>query len=146
MTSLTPSSFRCLPERGLVTPRFILGVDLGQVNDYTALVVLERVGSELHARHIERLPLGISYPDQVARIAALIGSPELARDVLVAVDATGVGRAVTDLLRAALGPSGHAWWRSPSRGEQPFHVLAHGGRCQSVTSSQVPRLRFSKNA
>jgi phage FluMu gp28-like protein len=85
-------------------PRFVLGIDLGQAHDYTALVVLERVGTELHARHIERLRLGTSYPEQVARIAALVPSPELARDVLVAVDGTGVGRAVTDLLRTALRP------------------------------------------
>jgi hypothetical protein len=85
-------------------PRFILGIDLGQAYDFTALVVLERAGTELHARHVERLPLGTSYPDQVARIGALAGSPPLARDVLVAVDGTGVGRAVTDLLRTALRP------------------------------------------
>jgi hypothetical protein len=85
-------------------PRFVLGIDLGQAHDYTALVVLERAGNELHARHLERLPLGVSYPDQVAQIVALVGSQPLARDVLVAVDGTGVGRAVTDLLRTALGP------------------------------------------
>ena len=85
-------------------PRFVVGVDLGQTHDYTALVVLERVGEELHVRHIERLPLGMSYPDQVQRIAAIVSSPELARDALVAVDGTGVGRAVTDLLQDALRP------------------------------------------
>ncbi len=88
----------------MTQPRFVLGIDLGQAHDFTALVVLERAGDELHARHVERLPLGMSYPDQVARIAALVGSAPLARDVLVAVDGTGVGRAVTDLLREALGP------------------------------------------
>ena len=70
----------------------MLGVDLGQAHDYTALVVLERTENELHARHIERLPLGMSYPRQVERIAALVGSPELAQDALGAVDGTGVGR------------------------------------------------------
>jgi hypothetical protein len=79
-------------------------VDLGQANDYTALVVLERVENQLHVRHVERLPLGMSYPNQVERVAALVGSHELAHDVLVAVDSTGVGRAVVDLLRAALVP------------------------------------------
>jgi hypothetical protein len=85
-------------------PRFFLGVDLGQAHDFTALVVLERSGTELHVRHAERLVLGMSYPDQVERVAALVGSPELAHDVLVAVDSTGVGRAVVDLLRVALVP------------------------------------------
>lgn len=86
--------------------RFLLGVDIGQSADFTALLVIERVGEELHARHIQRLPLGMSYPEQVKRITALVSSPELARDVLVAVDGTGVGRAVVDLLRQALRPSG----------------------------------------
>ena len=84
--------------------RFVLGVDLGQAHDYTALVVLERAENELHVRHVERLPLGMSYPNQVERVAALVNSPQLALDVLVAVDSTGVGRAVVDLLRAALVP------------------------------------------
>jgi phage FluMu gp28-like protein len=88
-----------------VRPRFVVGVDLGQAHDYTALVVVERVGEELQARHIERLPLGVTYPNQVRRIAALVSNPELARDVLVAVDGTGVGRAVVDLLREALRAS-----------------------------------------
>jgi phage FluMu gp28-like protein len=87
-----------------VRHRFLLGVDIGQSADFTALVVIERVGEELHARHVQRLPLGMSYPEQVKRITAIVGSPELARDVLVAVDGTGVGRAVVDLLREALRP------------------------------------------
>ena len=85
-----------------MTPRFVLGVDIGQTHDYTALVVLERAGIELHVRHAERLPLGMNYPSQVERVATLVGSPEMAHDALVAVDATGVGRAVLDLLREAL--------------------------------------------
>jgi len=35
--------------------RFVLGVVLGQAHDFTALVVLERAGTELHAHHLERL-------------------------------------------------------------------------------------------
>ena len=88
--------------------RFVLGVDLGQTNDYTALVILERLESQHHVRHAERLPLGTTYPRQVERVAALVGSPQLARDVLVAVDGTGVGRAVVDLLREALAAASDA--------------------------------------
>ncbi len=84
--------------------RFVLGVDLGQAHDFTALVVIERAGDELHVRHIERLPLATPYPAQVDRIEEVVASPELGRDVLVAVDGTGVGRAVVDLLRTALKP------------------------------------------
>lgn len=85
-----------------MTPRFVLGVDVGQAHDYTAVVIVERVENQLHVRHAERLPLGMSYPAQVGRVADLVSSPEMARNVLVALDSTGVGRAVTDLLREAL--------------------------------------------
>jgi hypothetical protein len=85
-------------------PRFVLGADIGQAHDYTALVLLEHVGDELHVRYIKRLNLGTSYPDQVARIAQLAASPELGQDVVVVVDGTGVGRAVVDILKLALKP------------------------------------------
>ena len=87
-----------------MTARFVLGVDLGQAHDYTALVVLERVGTELHARHIERLPLAPQLPQASRAGCRAGGSSELAETSLVAVDGTGVGRAVTDLLRTALRP------------------------------------------
>jgi len=73
----------------------ILSVDLGQSNDYTAVSVIEPIGDLFKVIHLERYPLGMSYPDQVERISQLYGkisSPSLV------VDRTGVGRAVTDLL------------------------------------------------
>lgn len=59
-------------------------------------------------RHLERLPLRMKYPDQVAHIASLLRRAPLAspRASLV-VDQTGVGRPVVDLLsRAGLRPTG----------------------------------------
>lgn len=80
-------------------PGYIVGVDLGQARDYTAICVLEytdrqtgrsrqrRVGnwatggaSDLvpetehvyQVRHLERLPLGTPYPEQAERVAAVI--------------------------------------------------------------------------
>ncbi len=82
--------------------RYVLGVDLGQVNDHTRWLSSRRVGNEFHARHIERLPLGMNYPSQVDHIVGLVENPELGGDVQVAADATGVGRAVTDLLACNL--------------------------------------------
>lgn len=81
---------------------YVLGVDLGQSQDPTALVVLEVITEALHVRHLERLALGTSYPDQVARIAALVGAEPLAGRCALAVDATGVGAPVVDLLRRAV--------------------------------------------
>jgi hypothetical protein len=105
---------------------FIMGVDLGQQRDYSAIVLLE-VGMHdtgktkqastrdglltrpvpimerrYAARHIERLALGTSYPAQVARLVAL--KVHLEREqhtVKLVVDQTGVGRPVVDMLRAA---------------------------------------------
>jgi hypothetical protein len=80
----------------------VVAVDLAQTHDFTAISVHEftpgeRQGSTQHAvRHLERLPLGTAYPEQVERIAALVervGACELV------VDQTGVGRPVVDMLR-----------------------------------------------
>jgi hypothetical protein len=51
----------------MTTSRFVLGVDVDQAHEYTVLVVIERVAEELHARHIERLPLDTPYPKQTGQ-------------------------------------------------------------------------------
>ena len=110
---------------------YILGVDLGQSQDYTALVVLERTEvdtgrtegrievagysgekrmvhsavTENHfaARYLERLAIGTPYPTQVARIKELHDRLKADTDTapLLVVDQTGVGRPVVDMLRVA---------------------------------------------
>ena len=52
-------------------------------------------------RHLERFPLGTPYPTVVARTAALLAAPPLGPAADLVVDATGVGRPVVDLFRAA---------------------------------------------
>ena len=84
----------------------IVGVDLGQQRDWTAICVIERgyvLGDgrqpgrlEYHLRHLERPALGTSYPDVVERIVGLV--KELGGELDVVVDATGVGLPVTDML------------------------------------------------
>jgi hypothetical protein len=94
---------------------YFTGLDLGQARDYTAIAVLERTtlpdprreDRKLHhyaVRHLERLPLGTPYPDVGTHLARLFAGPPLAGTVL-AVDYTGVGRAVLDLLRRAKIPA-----------------------------------------
>jgi hypothetical protein len=94
-------------------PRYTLGLDLGQVKDFTGLVIVKTTpGSHIvegkpptdrhDVVHLHRFSLGTPYPAVVAAVSELVKKPELlptptARPVL-AVDATGVGAAVVDLL------------------------------------------------
>ena len=105
--------------------RYYLGVDLGREKDPTAVVLLEkevpvrqverrvrtsggwivpRIDTErlpplYRVRYIERLPLRTSYPEVVERIRTLLETPQLRGQTTLVVDRTGVGVAVTDLLR-----------------------------------------------
>jgi hypothetical protein len=98
---------------------FIVGVDLGQAQDYTAIVVIEKVGEEnlekapLHVRHLERPPLGTYYDEQVERVKEIVTDPALGGEEIydewgelmgrrppeLVVDFTGVGRPVADMMR-----------------------------------------------
>lgn len=85
---------------------FILGLDLGQAKDYTAIGVLERHSNSweptaYHLRHLERPRLGTSYPAIVQRVAELLDAYPLYGCTALVVDATGVGAPVVDLLRQA---------------------------------------------
>lgn len=95
---------------------FFVGVDFGQSVDYTAIAVLERVETAgdwdagmfaykkvvVHQlRYLQRIPLGTPYPEVVERVVQVTRWPELAGRCCLAVDGTGVGRAVVDLLRKA---------------------------------------------
>ncbi len=92
---------------------FILGLDLGQANDFTALAVLEKAWPEdegmetsrYDVRHLERMPLGTPYPGMVARVGERVRAlADLGSGPTLVVDQTGVGRPVVDLLRAASLP------------------------------------------
>jgi Terminase RNaseH-like domain len=93
------------------TGRFYIGLDLGQRRDHSAMAVVERVSRprpygepefvEARVRHVERIPLGATYPEVVEHVAAVTRAPELQGRCEVVVDATGVGAPVVDLLRAA---------------------------------------------
>jgi hypothetical protein len=126
---------------------FCIGVDLGQSNDYTALAIVEKLHSgnlqkltALHLRHLERYPLLTPYPEIADKVVALAQSEYLVayttdemlnRITLypeLVVDQTGVGVAVTDLLK--------------ERGLKFTAVTIHGG--ERVTRSKgaynVPKL------
>jgi hypothetical protein len=89
---------------------FSVGLDLGQKRDHSAIAVVERLetrkvyGTELSGiavRHLERVRLGTPYPLVVERVKKLLGSWELRGRSGLAVDATGVGGPVVEMLRGA---------------------------------------------
>jgi hypothetical protein len=115
---------------------YIVGLDLGQVQDFTGIVVLEReerptdtkdaqgaprVTLHHSLRHIERPPLGTSYPTIVARVKQLLESSPLLGHTHLVVDATGVGVAVVDLLIAAHVPARRCLWVTITSGNQVTH-------------------------
>lgn len=82
---------------------FIAGLDLGQAQDFTALVIAERHweagGCRYEVRHLQRWPLGTGYPAIVAEVTALMRRQPLWPSAPLIVDQTGVGRAVVDMFR-----------------------------------------------
>jgi hypothetical protein len=97
-----------------------IGVDLGKVKDHTAIAIVVRQETRIfnrfsgqtsgtkqyepaELRHLERVKLGTPYVEVVQRVARVARHEAMAgvRKVM-AVDATGVGTPVVEMLRAAL--------------------------------------------
>lgn len=116
-------------------PGPVIGVDLGQKRDPTAVCVSEldlrdAAGRrEVHflVRYLQRLPLGTPYPEvarKVARLARSVAS-RVGRPPSLYLDATGVGQPVLDAVREELAAG--TGWESTGRGCPIFAVyLLHG--------------------
>jgi len=100
--------------------KYIVSVDLGTMNDFTAISILDELyrprvkqtaadvrrglegtvyNERIYAlRHLQRIKLKTSYVDIVATIAGLMNSSPLRGDCELVVDSTGVGRPVVDML------------------------------------------------
>jgi hypothetical protein len=93
---------------------FVIGLELGQASEYTAIAVLEQALHEQRAswhysiRHLKRWPLGTSYPQIVGEVTTLLtnqtpaGAPSQLIGARLVVDSTGVGSAVVELFRREL--------------------------------------------
>lgn len=89
---------------------FIIGLDLGQARDYTALCIVEHLdGGECHVRRLERTR-GTPYPQIITRVREIMGKLD---DAVLVIDATGVGAPLVDEFRDA--------------GLYPIGVTIHGG-------------------
>jgi hypothetical protein len=84
---------------------YLIGLDLGQVNDYTAITIFERFYEQepviYHLRHVDRLKRGMSYPDQIAKVTKITNRAPLKGNCTLIIDGTGVGRPVVDMFRDA---------------------------------------------
>lgn len=97
--------------REFIYDKYVLAADLGQSNDPTAIAVINHrrvvhkpdngfgkdVASFYDVRHLARLPLGLSYVEQVAEVGRLLARPPLNTECELIIDETGVGRPVGDL-------------------------------------------------
>jgi hypothetical protein len=97
------------------TIKYVLAADLGQSSDPTAIAVIEhchafrehatggsdQVEDTFDVRHLQRLPLGLSYPAVVQEVAMLLNRPPLVGNCELVIDATGVGVAVSDIFDTA---------------------------------------------
>jgi len=103
----------------MVSKKPIIGVDFGQAQDFTA-IAYGLYGGEvefpavdpngpsklepiLNLKYLRRLQLGMSYEDQVRKLRALYDQVhgETGQRPLLIVDGTGVGRAITEMVRKA---------------------------------------------
>lgn len=101
---------------------YIFTADLGTVNDYTAYSLVQhfhekqeglavngtvakklstedRYISRYNLTYLERVPLGTTYPDQVADIKQKLENPQLQGRTTLLVDMTGVGVAIYQMMR-----------------------------------------------
>lgn len=130
--------------------KYTVSVDLGQMNDFTAISILEEVLTskadpsipDLEAgrrgplefdtiynlRHLERPALRTPYPDIVDRIKEIMAAPALEGKAILVVDATGVGRPVLDMMRR--------------EGLSPIGITITGGKSAAASDDgyHIPKL------
>jgi hypothetical protein len=102
-----------------LSPRFFLGLDLGQIRDYTALVALEKLKQDTsapiyHLRHLQRFPLGTPYTHITHDMSGLLGRDPLLNRSRLMVDGTGVGVPVVNMLYHAGLPVVPVWMTAGS--------------------------------
>jgi hypothetical protein len=94
----------------------VVGLDIGQRQDYSAIAVLEAIDESdgtrdpvtyefrrwktIQLRHAERIRIGTPFAGVVDRVSDIVSDPRL-RGCTLVTDATGVGAPVVEMLRAA---------------------------------------------
>lgn len=147
---------------------FVIGLDLGQKQDYTAVAVVEKKETRgtgekptLHLRHLERYALGTPYGEQMDYVAALYerlqnlaATPAaIPRHTIpgprpeLIVDATGVGVGVTEMLKErdlkyrAVSITGGT---AEHRANGTYHVPKRNLVSRAVAPFEGQRLKIAK--
>lgn len=87
-------------------PFYVISVDLGQQQDYTAVSVIQAqergglVPTRLNVVHLERFPLKTPYTQQVMRVRSILEKLGPQETYLI-YDQTGVGRGVGEMFKLA---------------------------------------------
>jgi hypothetical protein len=91
-------------------PSHFVGLDLGQVSDFSALVILERRGNTpkdytFDCKYLKRWELRTPYPQIVDDCVKIVNNPQLTQNVrdktFLSIDSTGCGMPIADLFRRA---------------------------------------------
>lgn len=121
----------------------MVGVDIGQKRDPTAICVAEQERREVEnredhhflVRYLERLPLGTPYPRVADRVAGIVKKVQARADskfpIYVYVDATGVGQPVVDLIREQI-TRGTVVAVYFTHGDRRTTKVEGGGRCVTL--------------
>jgi len=104
----TPGASNSDSDSATVSERVLIGLDLGQARDYTAISAIEQVWDfkpsryDYYLRFLERPALGTPYPAVVQRVTKIFQDPRLrkADGPYLVLDKTGVGAPVADLFMA----------------------------------------------
>jgi hypothetical protein len=127
-------------------PSYFVGLDLGQIQDYTALSLIEKLDDSPihHVRGLRRWQLRTPYPDIVRDVMTMLDQTPFhwttgafrtvhhTNPVMLAVDGTGCGAAVVDLFRHAVFSKRHI---------ELVPILIHGGDTISIDGDirRVPK-------
>ncbi len=123
-------------------PRFLAGLDLGKLQDHSALAIVERrqyqtgfdhvywvplIEWDLRIRRLVRFPLHTSYRDLMTLVEKELHHPELGITTPLIVDATGPGEVFLDFLRGSAIPL------------VPVNITSGGNVTQSHGRWNVPK-------
>ena len=142
--------------------RYVVGLDLGQSVDPSAIAVVRRVEPPeerdrpiFQCGYLERLPLNTPYPSIVRHVRTLLSKPPLLGCAELVIDMTGVGRPCFDLFESVgvdvtgvtiTGGDGQTWEGGSYRVSKLILVsrlqaLLHDGRLKiQKTLPEAPAL------